>query len=83
MDHSTLIFSLLIQDQAEVEGHHHLKEAVTQLLKVVSERLNLDFDEIAPSYAEANYLLPRFGLASLLHGLVGGLVIGCELILSD
>ena len=82
MDHSTQIFSLLIQDQAEVEGHHHLKEAVTQLLKVVSERLNLDFDEIAPSYAEANYLLPRFGLASL-HGLVGGLVIGCELILSD
>ena len=63
MDHSTLIFSWLIQDQAEVEGHHHLKEAVTHSLKVVSERLNLDFDEIAPSCVEANCLLPKSGLA--------------------
>ena len=54
-----------------------------QLLKMVLVRLNLDFDEIAPSCEEASCLLIRLGLASLLRELEVDLVIGCELILSD
>jgi len=46
-------------------------------------RLNLDFDEIAPSCEEASYQVTKLGLLLLLHVLEVDPVIGCELILSD
>ena len=81
MDHLTLISFLLIQDQGEGEEHHHLREAVTQLLKEVLVKSNLDLDEIGPFCEEASCQLSKLDLALLLHGLEVDPVI--ELILSD
>lgn len=81
MDHLTLISFLLIQDQGEGVEHHHLREAVTQWLKEVLVKSNLDLDEIGPSCEEASCQLLKLGSALHRHGLEVDPVI--ELILSD